>query len=130
MECVGQSRGKPERPPPTDRATRADTALTVTVDFQFGFAGQLVSLRVDGRDIATRERVVTNAATGFARRYELKSEPGFKSVEITISDGSGTKRFSQGLLLAGDTTLGVQYLQYWDGKDIALVISRRPFLYD
>jgi hypothetical protein len=115
---------------PAAFASRADMTLTVTVDFQTGFAGQLVSFRVDGRDIATRERVVTNAATGFARRYELKCEPGLMSVEITISDGSGKKRFSQGLLLDADTTLGVQYLQNRDGKDIALVISRRPFLYD
>ena len=115
---------------PVASASRADMALTVTVDFQIGFSGQVVSLRVDGRDIATRERMVTNPATGFARRYRVKCEPGFRNVEIAVSDGSVMKRFSQGLLLVADTTLGVQYRQFWDGMDIALVIAKRPFLYD
>jgi len=111
-------------------AASAEKAITLTIDLQSGFSGQLVTVQIDGHNVANTEAVTTNPSTGFGVRHIYRTGVGQKKLEISVVDGNKKKYLKQELIVETDTAIGIQYMQYMDEKDIALTLSRRPFIYD
>jgi hypothetical protein len=111
-------------------ADPAEKSITLTIDLQMDFHGQLVTVQVDGGNVVNNEKITTNPVLGFAKRYIYKTSEGLKKIEINVIDGNKKKNFKQELIFDTDTAIGIQYLHNLDGQDIALTLSRRHFMYD
>lgn len=111
-------------------AAPVEKVITLTIDLQSGFSGQLVTVQIDGNDVAKAEAVMTNPSSGLGARHVYTTGSGLKRIEISVLDGNKRKYLRQDMIVDTDTAIGIQYMQYLDEKDIALTISRKPFIYD
>ncbi len=56
----------------------------LTIDFQTGFSGEDVEIRVNGVPVATRSSLKTNRLTGLAGSVAAEVEPGNAEVEVSV----------------------------------------------
>ncbi|HET7218627.1 MAG TPA: hypothetical protein VFJ02_11305 [Vicinamibacterales bacterium] len=92
------------------------------IALQDGFAGDPVSITVDGREIFRKDRVRTMTQIGRADDVETRHDAGPVSIDIKARNSSSTITHT----LAGDTFIGVSLTQ--DGR-ITHRISQEAFRY-
>lgn len=92
------------------------------IALQEGFAGDPVSISVDGRDIYRKEGVRTRTQIGLADSIETTHDPGSATIEIRARDSAATITPT----LTGDLFLAVSLSP--DGR-IVHRSSAQPFRY-
>ncbi len=90
------------------KAGSPQKAISVTIDLQSGFKGEPVTVRVDGSDVAHRDKVISSPTLGFAKRYVHETTAGRKKLEIVVGEKENEKRFEIEILLDRAVFLGIQ----------------------
>lgn len=93
------------------------------LDLQEGFTGDVVSVRVNGRESFRKEGVTTRRMLGLAVSSEIEVPEGTATIEIRIP----TKNLSKTITLETATSifLGVSV----GSGEIEHIVSREPFGY-
>ena len=94
------------------------------VALQEGFAGDTVSVRVNGSEVARRSDVATRNQIGFAEAIELDIDEGEIELELEIESRSLERRMP--MRVVGTTYVGVSIER--DGK-LRCEVSQQPFRY-
>ncbi len=97
--------------------------VTLSIDFQEGFANDTVSLRINGEEVFRKEDVSTKLLLGKAEALKTTVEAGQVVIEIMIQtrDIAITIPFE----ISADTHLGISVV---NGR-IEYVVSDEPFGY-
>lgn len=97
--------------------------VSLVVDLQDGFAGDLVVVRVNGREVFRKEGVQTKLLLGYADSFEIQVPEGTVNVEVTLP----LKNLSKTIVLQVSTKVYLG-LSIHDSR-IEHVISHQPFGY-
>jgi hypothetical protein len=94
----------------------------LTIDLQDGFVGETVAIRIDGRELASVERVQTRPQLGLAHRIERELPPGRHQLDIelpgralrhTLDVETDAPVFVGVSVAAGALVCKVQEREYW-----------------
>jgi hypothetical protein len=94
------------------------------IALQEGFAGDTVSVRVNGSEVARRSNVATRNQIGFAEAIELDVNEGEIQLELRVESRSLEQRMP--MRVVGTTYLGVSIER--EGK-LRSEVSQQPFRY-
>src|SRR5829696_5946083 len=95
----------------------------LNIDFQEGFAGELVVVKLDGREVHRQDKVQTKRAIGYAASQQVQTPPGEHTVEIILPDRDLSTKVK--LPAADETHLGFSV----EGGKISHIISTESFGY-
>lgn len=95
----------------------------VSIDFQEGFGGDSVVIKVDGRELHRQQGVRTKRMLGYAASQQVELPAGEHTIEVLLPERGLSHTVS--LLLRGDVHLGLSV----EGDQISHVISAEPFGY-
>lgn len=105
-------------------AGRVDRMNLLTIDLQDGFKDDLVTVKVNGKEVLGGGRISTEFQIGWAKRLEVEVEENHAVVDISISTKKQSKEIK--IELSGHTYLG---LSLTPTNDIDVRISSEPFGY-
>lgn len=103
--------------------------VALIFELRSGFGGNFTVL-VDGREII-RDVTISDNIPNIAKKYELRTDAGYKNIEIIMVEGGERRHFSQSLRIETDMVVGVTSLRpTFKEAVIALTLSRQSIYYN
>lgn len=118
--CDEENVPRPEPLPPEENA---DESNVVHIGLQEGFAGDVVVIKLGGREIARREDVTTQLLLGYADTFDLEIPAGASNLTIHIPS-RGLARTVM-LNLPAEPHLGISIMD----ERIDVIAASEPFGY-